>query len=287
MSASHIGQWGASRRPERASGPIDSTVLFVVVTLVLIGVTLVYATTCHKGVAFLKSQGLRAVAGLIALFLGAKLRYTIWSGRAKWALLAGSVALLILTLVIGLMLKGAQRWMQLGPFTFQPAEFTKYALLVWLAGYFDSLKELGKDQHAFWGFVLPGLVVFGVVGLTLLQPAVGTVGLDDLRPVVYVAPTGQGDEARTRAVVVEDLRVLRVEPLGEEEIVRGEPELPLGERREHVLGLRDGGVQAKDQWRQQLHRQAPAAHISYAIASAGQSIRRKRSGDADFEPTAG
>jgi cell division protein FtsW len=163
-----------ARRPERPSGPIDSTVLFVVVTLVLIGVTLVYATTCHKGVAFLKSQGLRAVAGLLALFLGAKLRYTIWNGKVKWVMLSGFVGLLVLTLVIGLVFKGAQRWMQLGPLMFQPAEFAKYALLVWLAGYFDSLKELGKDQHIIWGFLLPGAVVLGVVGLTLLQPAVGT-----------------------------------------------------------------------------------------------------------------
>jgi len=149
-------------------------VLFVVVTLVLIGVTLVYATTCHKGVAFLKSQGLRAGAGLLALSLGAKLRYTVWNSKVKWALLVGSVAVLVLTLVVGAVFKGAQRWMQLGPLMFQPAEFAKFALLVWLAGYFDSLKEIGRDQHAFWGFVLPGVVVLGVVGLTLLQPAVGT-----------------------------------------------------------------------------------------------------------------
>jgi cell division protein FtsW len=163
-----------ARRPERPSGPIDSTVLFVVVTLVLIGVTLVYATTCHKGIAFLKSQGFRAGLGLLALFLGAKLRYTLWNGKAKWALLIGSVAVLVLTLAIGFVFKGAQRWMQLGPIMIQPAEFAKFALLVWLAGYFDSLKELGRDQHGFWGFLLPGTVVLVVVGLTLLQPAVGT-----------------------------------------------------------------------------------------------------------------
>jgi cell division protein FtsW len=163
-----------ARSPERTSAPIDSTVLFVVVTLVLIGVTLVYATTCHNGVAFLKSQGLRAAAGFLALCLGAKLRYVKWNGRVKWAVLIGSIAVLVLTLAIGFVFKDAQRWMRFGPFVFQPAEFAKFGLLVWLAGYFDSLKELGKEQHAFWGFLLPGTVVLGVVGLTLLQPAVGT-----------------------------------------------------------------------------------------------------------------
>ena len=82
--------------------------------------------------------------------------------------------MLVLTLAIGFVFKGAQRWMRLGPIMIQPAEFAKFALIVWLAGYFDSLKELGRDQHALWGFLLPGAVVLGVVGLTLLQPAVGT-----------------------------------------------------------------------------------------------------------------
>jgi len=173
-TAGPVGHWQGSRRPDRPTGPIDSTVLFVVVTLVLIGVTLVYATTCHKGVAFLTSQGLRAAAGFVALLLGAKLRYTLWGGKAKWVVLAGSVTVLVLTLVIGFMFKDAQRWLRIGPFTFQPAEFAKYGLLVWLAGYFDSLKELGKEHHVLWGFLLPLAVVLGIVGLTLLQPAVGT-----------------------------------------------------------------------------------------------------------------
>lgn len=163
-----------ARRPERPSGPIDSTVLFVVVTLVLIGVTLVYATTCHKGVEFLKSQGLRAAAGFLALCLGARLRYTIWNRKTKWVMLIGSAGVLVLTLAVGFMFKDVKRALGSGAFSFQPAEFAKFALLVWLAGYFDSVKERGVEQRWLWGCVLPGMVVLGIVGLTLMQPAVGT-----------------------------------------------------------------------------------------------------------------
>ncbi len=163
-----------TRRPERPSGPIDATLLFVVVTLVLIGVTLVYATTCHKGVAFLRSQSLRAAVGLLALFLGAKIRFTTWNRRVKWALLFGSAAVLILTLVTGLVFKDVKRALGGGAFSFQPAEFAKYGLLAWLAGYFDWAKEKGLERRLTWGLVLPGVAVFAIVGLTLLQPAVGT-----------------------------------------------------------------------------------------------------------------
>ncbi len=159
---------------ERASASIDSTVLFVVVTLVLIGVTLVYATTCHRGISFLKSQGLRAGVGLVALFLGAKIRYTTWNRRVKWVMLIGAAAVLILTLVVGLMFKDVKRALGSGAFSFQPAEFAKFALLVWLAGYFDWVKKNGLERSFRWAAALPGLAVFGVVGLTLAQPAVGT-----------------------------------------------------------------------------------------------------------------
>ena len=162
------------RSPERVSAPIDSTVLFVVVTLVLIGVTLVYATTCYKGIAFLKSQGLRAGIGLVVLFFGSRIRYTTWNRRIKWVLLLGSAVVLVLTLAIGLMFKAVHRALGSGTFSFQPAEFAKFALLIWLAGYFDRVKENGLERSLLWGLVLPGLAVFGVVGLTLAQPAVGT-----------------------------------------------------------------------------------------------------------------
>jgi cell division protein FtsW len=162
------------RGPERPSGPIDSTVLFVVVTLVLIGVTLVYATTCHKGIAFLKSQGLRASVGFVALFLGMRIRYTTWNRSVKWVLLLGSAAAMILTLVAGLVFKDARRALGNGAFSFQPAEFAKYGLVVWLAGYFDWVKENGRERRMLWGLVIPGFAAFGIVGLTLLQPAVGT-----------------------------------------------------------------------------------------------------------------
>jgi len=167
-------RYDGRRVPERPSGPIDSTVLFVVVTLVLIGVTLVYATTCHKGVAFLKSQGLRAGVGFAALFLGLRIRYTTWNRSIKWMLLLGSAAGMILTLVVGLMFKDVRRALGSGTFSFQPAEFAKYGLVAWLAGYFDWVKEHGRERRLLWGLLVPGLAVFGIVGLTLLQPAVGT-----------------------------------------------------------------------------------------------------------------
>jgi cell division protein FtsW len=145
-----------------------------VVTLVLIGVTAVYATTFHKGMGYLKSQGIRALVGLAALFVGSRFHYAVWNRSVRWWLLVGSCCLLALTLLLGLAMGEAKRWLGNENLSLQPAELAKFALLVWLAGYLDRVREEGRERSLLHAMLLPGLAVGAVVGLTLLQPAVGT-----------------------------------------------------------------------------------------------------------------
>jgi len=158
----------------RPTHPVDSRVLFVVVTLVMIGLMVVYAATNHRGFAYLKWQGVRAVVGLLALLIGTQLRHTVLRRRVTWWLLFGSAGLLVLTLVAGVAAGSARRWLQVSILSVQPAELAKFALLVWLAAYFAGLKEAGKEWNFRNSVLKPGSVVVLVVGLTLAQPSVGT-----------------------------------------------------------------------------------------------------------------
>lgn len=80
------------------------------------------------------------------------------------------VALILLVLVfvpgIGIGLLGAHRWIDLGFFVLQPAEFVKLALAIYLAAWFSN-KEKGR-LPAF--LLLMGLVL----GLVMLEPDMGT-----------------------------------------------------------------------------------------------------------------
>ena len=80
------------------------------------------------------------------------------------------IALLLLVLVfvpgIGVHLLGASRWIDLGVFLLQPAEFVKLALAIYLAAWFSN-KEKGRGR-AF--LLLMGLVI----GLIMLEPDMGT-----------------------------------------------------------------------------------------------------------------
>ncbi len=81
-----------------------------------------------------------------------------------------AILLTLLTFVpgIGLTLKGATRWIDIGPITFQPAELLKFAVVAFLAGIYAS-----RLRHAdTWrGGVLPLVIVGGLsCAILLLQP---------------------------------------------------------------------------------------------------------------------
>jgi len=99
-------------------------------------------------VSFLSPKGVRRLATLTTL---------------------GAVVLMMATLVAGVEIKGATRWLQLGGFSLQPSEFAKPGFAV-LAAWFFSMRKL--DDH-FPGYALATGLFTIVAGLLLLQPDVG------------------------------------------------------------------------------------------------------------------
>lgn len=93
--------------------------------------------------------------------------------RLSAVVLVGSIALLILTVFIGVEVNGARRWLRLGGLSLQPVEFAKPALAVtaaWLLA--ESAKSDGPPGGAI------ALAVFAAVAaLTLAQPDFGQTAL--------------------------------------------------------------------------------------------------------------
>jgi cell division protein FtsW len=161
---------------ERPTGPIDTLLLLVVVTLVLLGFVVVSAATLHRGTGALVSQVTKGLVGMVALAVGMQLRHTVLGRRFSNVLLGLTLASLAATLVAGLALGAARRWLGNDSFTFQPAELAKISLVIWLASWFSRLKQQEPEREKTFrhSVLIPGLVVSAVVGLTLAQPAVGT-----------------------------------------------------------------------------------------------------------------
>lgn len=84
-----------------------------------------------------------------------------------------TVFLLIVVLIFGPRIASVHRWIDLGFFRFQPAEFAKLFLVIYFAGWFAAKGE--KIKQVMTG-LLPFLAVLGVVGaLVILEPDMGTM----------------------------------------------------------------------------------------------------------------
>ena len=105
----------------------------------------------------------------LALMIGASLLSPTGVFRAAMITLTIFSLLVVATFVIGTEIKGARRWIGLGPISVQPSEFLKPAFAVVAAWLFASART-GDIKHG----NLISIATFGtIVGLLLLQPDVG------------------------------------------------------------------------------------------------------------------
>ncbi|MGI8422749.1 MAG: rod shape-determining protein RodA [Chloroflexota bacterium] len=118
----------------------------------------------------LLSQAVYAGAGVAVMFAVAALDYRVLG--ALWiGLYLGMLGLLGFVLVAGKTIYGAQRWIAVGPFSFQPSEVAKIVVIVCLARFLASRADEGHSLRSV-------LMSFGIVAAPALlvyrQPDLGT-----------------------------------------------------------------------------------------------------------------
>ncbi|MBI3952869.1 MAG: putative lipid II flippase FtsW [Candidatus Doudnabacteria bacterium] len=123
---------------------------------------------------FLRQLMFGAIPGLIFMFVLSRIDYHILQKFAPLLIIAG-IFLLILVLVpgIGFKVGNARRWINLQYFLFQPAEYVKLAMIIYLASWFD---KRSRSAHDFYYGFLPSITIVGLVaGLIVLEPDIGTM----------------------------------------------------------------------------------------------------------------
>ena len=94
-----------------------------------------------------------------------------WLLRFYWIMYALNFVLLVLVLALGSESKGAQRWINIGGFRFQPSELTKILLIMFTA----KLISLYKDRLNTARFLIVLAVLLLVpIALILMQPNLST-----------------------------------------------------------------------------------------------------------------
>ena len=147
---------------------LDAPLLLSLGAICCAGLAILYSAG-HQNTDLLLRQGVRLGLGFVVMVALAQVRphqLRLWT---PWLYLGG-IVLLVAVLVMGVVGKGAQRWLDLGIVRFQPSEIMKIAVPMMTAWYFAN-RPLPPRLHE---LALGAIITLIPVGLILKQPDLGT-----------------------------------------------------------------------------------------------------------------
>lgn len=167
---------------------IDWGLVGVTLGLVIGGAVVLYSATrtFPDPWEFVKARAMHAALGLGVLVVFTAVDYQAL-GRLWRPLLLGTIVLLAVVDVIGRTAQGAQRWIPLGPLSFQPSEVAKLFLIITFAKHLDGHREITSLRQ-----LVPILLHAALpIALIVQQPDMGTsmVLLAILAAMLFAAGT--------------------------------------------------------------------------------------------------
>ena len=167
----HWVQQGRRQISQRGIGQflhIDWPLFTGLLILVAIGLVILYSAS-NQSLDVINKQTIRICIAFLTMFLFAQIPPANYRTWAPWIFGAG-VFLLFIVLAIGVIGKGAQRWLNLWLFQFQPSELMKIAIPMMLAWYLHE-KPLPPSMNT----LLMLLIIIGVPAVLIAkQPDLGT-----------------------------------------------------------------------------------------------------------------
>jgi cell division protein FtsW len=160
----------------------DKMLLITSLLILAFGLVMLFSASVAVGLErfgdsgfFIKRQLISLVMGAFVFYIAYKVDYHVWH---KWSLviLIGSIILLILVLIpgIGASGQGAQRWIDLGFFGFQPSEAVKLAVILYMSAWVSERGESSiKDVKQ---GLIPFISLLALLAVLIMkQPDFGTL----------------------------------------------------------------------------------------------------------------
>ncbi len=172
----------------------DFTLLLATIILVFIGIIMVFSSSwpdaLYKkgdGYYFLKKQVLASALGVIAMLFFMNFNYKKLNKLALIIfILSIGTGFLIFT-PLGVKIKGARRWVDLGFITFMPSDVIKLGSIIYLSKFLSKKKD---NVRSLFKGLIPSLLIIGIsCGMIYLQKDLGTtitLGLT-LLSILFVA----------------------------------------------------------------------------------------------------
>jgi cell division protein FtsW len=159
----------------------DIALLFPVLFLVGVGIVMVYSASSALALKkfgtsyyFLKKQSIFALLGIVLMVVSCHIPYRTFRSLAYPLLI---LAILFLSAILisgfGYSAGGAKRWFRIVGFTFQPSEFARFALVIYLA--YSMSRKIDRIKEFSVGFLPHVLVLCLFTVLIMLQPDFGSV----------------------------------------------------------------------------------------------------------------
>ncbi|MDJ0878574.1 MAG: rod shape-determining protein RodA [Halieaceae bacterium] len=163
---------------------IDFPLLFLLMGLTIFGLVVLYSASGQRLGAVVRQAQYFVIAYVVML---AAAQVSVQRYR-RWApfIYLGGLALLVGVLLFGVGAKGAQRWLSIGGFRFQPSELMKLAMPLMLAWYLASRILPPRLIN-----ILVALVLVGVpAALIVRQPDLGTALLVSVSGLIVLFMAG-------------------------------------------------------------------------------------------------
>lgn len=158
---------------------IDASLMFVTMSIVLVGLVMVFSATIGMqgkslttNFSHFNKQLVFVGIGIVFAFITVWIPIDFWE-RYSFPILCLCAAVMSLLLVIGQEVNGSARWIRIGPVNVQPAEVVKLMCVAYVASYLARRREVLDEFTR--GIVIIGVVVAVLGGLLLLQPDFGSL----------------------------------------------------------------------------------------------------------------
>lgn len=147
---------------------LDGWLLLALVLVCGFGLFVLYSAS-GQDMGYVERQALRMGAGLVVLMVLAQVKPRTFKTLAPLGYLAG-VGLLVAVLLFGVGAKGAQRWLELPGFRFQPSEVMKLAVPMMVAAWLTREQLPPSFRH-----LISTLIILAIpTALIMKQPDLGT-----------------------------------------------------------------------------------------------------------------
>lgn len=159
----------------------DFTLIMTPIVLTAFGLVMIYSASMvtavvngHESNYYLIRQAMWFAIGLTAFTVCCIFPYKYYQKLMKIIVLA-VVVMLAVVLIIGNSVNNAQSWIDIGPFSIQPAELAKLGLIMYLASVYS--KKQDYIDHFQTGVVPPLILTGFILALIVMQPDIGTAAV--------------------------------------------------------------------------------------------------------------